>query len=156
MSLVAMSCPIFIPVMMTEQLSVQLEIQSPLEHPMIDTCVARCSVFLNFFQLCFQFCCFLALKLTIRYIQPMSTYSGGQSARPISGVPSRPVDDPRIVGIGSLDPGATVKDRTMGLGSGRPEATLPPDATSTLFVEGLPSDCTRREVSRILQWASMS
>ncbi|KAK6786183.1 hypothetical protein RDI58_014708 [Solanum bulbocastanum] len=33
---------------------------------------------------------------------------------------------------------------------GRPEATLPPDASSTLFVEDLPEDCTRREVSRIL------
>ncbi|KAF2299347.1 hypothetical protein GH714_031650 [Hevea brasiliensis] len=115
---------------MTERLSVQLEIQIPSEYPMIDTFVARCL--------------------------PMSAYSGGQSARPISGVPSRPVDDSRVVGIGRLDPGATVKDRTMGLGSGRPEAPLPPDATSTLFVEGLPSDCTRREVSRILQLASMS
>lgn len=36
--------------------------------------------------------------------------------------------------------------------AGRPEATLPPDASSTLFVEGLPADCTRREVSRILVW----
>ncbi|KAJ9174300.1 hypothetical protein P3X46_017337 [Hevea brasiliensis] len=88
-----------------------------------------------------------------RYLRgtPMSAYSGGQSARPISGVPSRPVDDSRVVGIGRLDPGATVKDRTMGLGSGRPEAPLPPDATSTLFVEGLPSDCTRREVSHIFR-----
>ncbi|XP_021669890.2 RNA-binding protein 1 isoform X3 [Hevea brasiliensis] len=88
-----------------------------------------------------------------RYLRstPMSSYSGGQSARPISGVPSRPVDDPRVVGVGSLDPGATVKDRTMGLGSGRSEAPLPPDATSTLFVEGLPSDCTRREVSHIFR-----
>ncbi|GMP70649.1 hypothetical protein CsSME_00029417 [Camellia sinensis var. sinensis] len=35
----------------------------------------------------------------------------------------------------------------MGLGDGRP---LPSDASSTLFVEGLPANCTRREVSRIL------
>ena len=27
---------------------------------------------------------------------------------------------------------------------------LPPDASSTLYVEGLPSDSTRREVARIL------
>lgn len=27
---------------------------------------------------------------------------------------------------------------------------LPPDATSTLYVEALPSDCTKREVARIL------
>lgn len=83
--------------------------------------------------------------------QPISSYGGGQSARSLSGgVPSRPVDDPRVVGVGSMDPGASVKDRTLRMGSGRPEVSLPPDATSTLFVEGLPSDCTRREVSRIL------
>lgn len=88
-----------------------------------------------------------------RYLRsaPISSYSGGQSARPMSGMPSRPVDDPRVVGIGSLDPGANVKERALGLGSGRPEASLPPDASSTLFVEGLPSDCTRREVSHIFR-----
>uniref|UniRef100_M0ZL65 Nucleic acid binding protein n=1 Tax=Solanum tuberosum TaxID=4113 RepID=M0ZL65_SOLTU len=31
----------------------------------------------------------------------------------------------------------------------RPEATLPPDASSTLFVEGLPADCTRKEFFQI-------
>ncbi|XP_037492684.1 RNA-binding protein 2 isoform X2 [Jatropha curcas] len=88
-----------------------------------------------------------------RYLRsaPISSYSGGQSARAISGMHSRTADDPRVVGIGSLDPGATVKERTLGLGSGRPEAPLPPDATSTLFVEGLPSNCTRREVSHIFR-----
>ncbi|KAF2299343.1 hypothetical protein GH714_031643 [Hevea brasiliensis] len=60
-----------------------------IEYPMIDTFVARCL--------------------------PMSAYSGGQSARPISGVPSRPVDDSRVVVYWETDPGATVKDRTMGL-----------------------------------------
>lgn len=84
----------------------------------------------------------------------MSSYSGSQSARPMSGgMPGRSVDDPRIMGIGGVDPGQTVKDRTLGFGGGRPEAPLPPDASSTLFVEGLPSDCTRREVSRILSLA---
>lgn len=29
-------------------------------------------------------------------------------------------------------------------------ALLPPDASPTLYIEGLPSDCTRREVARIL------
>ncbi|EEF46575.1 RNA-binding protein 2 isoform X2 [Ricinus communis] len=88
-----------------------------------------------------------------RYLRsaPISSYSGGQSARPISGVPNRVADDPRIMGIGGLDPGPTVKDRTLGLGSGRPETSLPPDATSTLFVEGLPSDCSRREVAHIFR-----
>ncbi|KHG03931.1 Coiled-coil domain-containing protein [Gossypium arboreum] len=79
---------------------------------------------------------------------------GSQSGRPMSGgMPGRAVDDPRMVGIGGLDPGQTIKDRTIGFGSGRPEPPLPPDASSTLFVEGLPPDCTRREVSRILSLA---
>lgn len=65
----------------------------------------------------------------------------------------RAVDDPRIVGLGSVDPGSTVKERTLGYGSGRSEVPLPPDASSTLFVEGLPPNCTRREVARILMLA---
>lgn len=80
--------------------------------------------------------------------QQMSSYSGGQSARNMSGgLPGRSVDDPRMMGI--VDPGP-VKERVLGLGSGRPEVPLPPGATSTLFVEGLPANCTRREVARIL------
>lgn len=71
-------------------------------------------------------------------------------------MPSRPVDDPRIVGIGGMDPGPSAKDRALGLGGGRPEVSLPPDASSTLFVEGLPSDCSRREVARILSLAAGS
>jgi hypothetical protein len=66
------------------------------------------------------------------------------------GISGRAVDDPRIVGIGSMDPGTNVKDRSMAFGSGRSEVPLPPDASSTLFVEGLPPNCTRREVARIL------
>ncbi|KAJ6687474.1 PROTEIN MATERNALLY EXPRESSED protein 5 [Salix koriyanagi] len=81
----------------------------------------------------------------------ISSYSGGQSARAISGVPVRPVDDPRMVSMGPMDPGTSVKDRSMRTGSGRSEVSLPPDASSTLFVEGLPSDCTRREVSHIFR-----
>lgn len=59
------------------------------------------------------------------------------------------------MGIGGVDPGATVKDRNLGFGSTRPEVPLPPDATSTLFVEGLPANCTRREVARILLVAAI-
>ncbi|KAJ6340694.1 hypothetical protein OIU77_008450 [Salix suchowensis] len=81
----------------------------------------------------------------------ISSYSGGQSARAISGVPVRPVDDPRMVSMGPMDPGTSVKDRSMRTGSGRSEVSLPLDASSTLFVEGLPSDCTRREVSHIFR-----
>ncbi|TYH98737.1 hypothetical protein ES332_A11G018400v1 [Gossypium tomentosum] len=89
-----------------------------------------------------------------RYLRStqLSSYSGSQSGRPMSGgMPGRAVDDPRMVGIGDLDPGQTIKDRTIGFGSGRPEPHLPPDASSTLFVEGLPPDCTRREVSHIFR-----
>ncbi|XP_052877257.1 nuclear speckle RNA-binding protein A-like isoform X2 [Gossypium arboreum] len=89
-----------------------------------------------------------------RYVRStqLSSYSGSQSGRPMSGgMPGRAVDDPRMVGIGGLDPGQTIKDRTIGFGSGRPEPPLPPDASSTLFVEGLPPDCTRREVSHIFR-----
>ena len=83
--------------------------------------------------------------------QQISSYSGGQSARNMSGgPPGRAVDDPRMMGIGGVDPGAPVKDRVIGMGSGQPDAPLPPGATSTLFVEGLPPNCTRREVARIL------
>ncbi|GAV82823.1 RRM_1 domain-containing protein [Cephalotus follicularis] len=87
-----------------------------------------------------------------RYLRnaPISSYAASQSARPISGgISGRPVDDSRVVGLGSLDSGPTVKDRALGYG--RPEVSLPPDATSTLFVEGLPPDCTRREVSHIFR-----
>ncbi|KAH9780227.1 hypothetical protein KPL71_008005 [Citrus sinensis] len=89
-----------------------------------------------------------------RYLRSaqISSYSGGQSARHMSGgMPSRPVDDPRIVGIGGMDPGPSAKDRALGLGGGRSEVPLPPDASSTLFVEGLPSDCSRREVAHIFR-----
>ncbi|GLT73580.1 hypothetical protein SLA2020_454270 [Shorea laevis] len=89
-----------------------------------------------------------------RYLRSaqVSSYGGGQSARSIGGgISSRAVDDPRIVGIGSMDPGTTVKDRTLGYGGGRSEVPLPPDASSTLFVEGLPANCTRREVAHIFR-----
>lgn len=89
-----------------------------------------------------------------RYLRSaqVSSYGGGQSARAMSGgMSGRAVDDPRIVGLGSVDPGSTVKDRTLGYGSGRSEVPLPPDASSTLFVEGLPPNCTRREVAHIFR-----
>ncbi|MBA0559380.1 hypothetical protein Golob_016346 [Gossypium lobatum] len=89
-----------------------------------------------------------------RYLRStqLSSYSRSQSGRPMSGgMPGRAVDDPRMVGIGGLDPGQTIKDRTTGFGSGRPEPHLPPDASSTLFVEGLPPDCTRRELTDIFR-----
>ncbi|GFY83410.1 RNA-binding (RRM/RBD/RNP motifs) family protein [Actinidia rufa] len=86
-----------------------------------------------------------------RYLRSVqiSSYGGGDSARPLGGgLSGHSVDDPRIMGIGVSDPAVTEKSRSMGLGSARPERPLPPDASSTLFVEGLPANCTRREVSR--------
>uniref|UniRef100_A0A5B7A354 RRM domain-containing protein n=1 Tax=Davidia involucrata TaxID=16924 RepID=A0A5B7A354_DAVIN len=90
-----------------------------------------------------------------RYLRSaqITSYGGGDSARHMSGglLTGRPVDDPRIMGIGASDPVLTAKGRTSGLGGGRTELPLPPDATSTLFVEGLPANCTRREVSHIFR-----
>lgn len=81
----------------------------------------------------------------------MSSF-GNESGRSLgSGLISGhlPVDDPRIVAMGASDPIVASKGRPTAVG-GRPEIPLPPDASSTLFVEGLPSNCTRREVARIL------
>jgi hypothetical protein len=44
-----------------------------------------------------------------------------------------------------------VDSRNVGNGGAGPEIPLPPDASNTLFIEGVPTDCTRREVSRILE-----
>lgn len=82
----------------------------------------------------------------------MSSYGAGDPARPLSGGLSshHSIDDPRMMGVGGIEPGMGGKGRNMGFGGGRSEMPLPPDASNTLFVEGLPSNCTRREVSRIL------
>ncbi|KAL8519543.1 hypothetical protein ACS0TY_010468 [Phlomoides rotata] len=81
-----------------------------------------------------------------RYLRSgqMSSY-GNDSGRSLSSGLSGHihVDDPRIVSMGASDPIVAAK--------GRPEIPLPPDASSTLFVEGLPANCTRREVSHIFR-----
>ncbi|CAI9768487.1 unnamed protein product [Fraxinus pennsylvanica] len=61
------------------------------------------------------------------------------------------VDDPRVTKIRASDT-LVAASWTMGMGGERPEISLPPDATNTLFVEGLPVNCTRKEVSRILSF----
>uniref|UniRef100_A0A803L2G1 RRM domain-containing protein n=1 Tax=Chenopodium quinoa TaxID=63459 RepID=A0A803L2G1_CHEQI len=48
--------------------------------------------------------------------------------------------DPRMTGIGIMDPAMSLKGRGSNLGSGRSEVSLPPDASSTLYVEGLPAN----------------
>ncbi|KAK6121808.1 hypothetical protein DH2020_044421 [Rehmannia glutinosa] len=78
-----------------------------------------------------------------RYLRSaqMSSF-GGDSGRSISsGLGGHHhVDDPRVMAMGGSDPAAAAKSRPIGLG-GRPEIPLPPDASSTLFVEGLPASC---------------
>ncbi|KAL6972144.1 hypothetical protein U1Q18_031833 [Sarracenia purpurea var. burkii] len=89
-----------------------------------------------------------------RYLRSgqIPSYGVGDSARPLSGgLSSHSIDDPRIIGIGGSDPVAAAKNRSMGLGGGRTERPLPPDASSTLFVEGMPANCTRREVAHIFR-----
>ncbi|CAK9151570.1 unnamed protein product [Ilex paraguariensis] len=89
-----------------------------------------------------------------RYLRSaqLTSYAGAESSRPMSGgLGGRPVDDPRLMSIGGLEPAVSAKTRPMGLGGGRPELPLPPDASSTLFVEGLPANCTRREVAHIFR-----
>ncbi|XP_009599059.1 RNA-binding protein 2-like isoform X2 [Nicotiana tomentosiformis] len=88
-----------------------------------------------------------------RYLRcgQISSHVASESARSInSGISGHPIEDPRVMGIGGPDPLA-LKSRNVGMVGGRPEISLPPDASSTLFVEGLPADCTRREVSHIFR-----
>ncbi|KAL3014827.1 hypothetical protein AAZX31_06G125900 [Glycine max] len=85
-----------------------------------------------------------------RYLRSaqVSSYGSGQSTRTIGGrIPNRAIDDSHVANIGGVDRGTNAKDKMPGLSSGRADHSLPPDATSTLFVEGLPSNCTRREVA---------
>ncbi|KAH0470609.1 hypothetical protein IEQ34_000332 [Dendrobium chrysotoxum] len=82
-----------------------------------------------------------------RYLQNgISSYSTAELVRPVGGgLNGRPVEDPHLPGIGGMD------NRIIGYSGGRTEAPLPPDASNTLFVEGLPANCTRREVSHIFR-----
>ncbi|KAH6760467.1 hypothetical protein C2S52_009056 [Perilla frutescens var. hirtella] len=87
-----------------------------------------------------------------RYLRTLQLPSyGGQTGRPIGGIDGvHEIDDLRVLGLVASGPTATTQSRLMGVG-GRPELSLPPDASSTLFVEGLPANCTRREVSHIFR-----
>ncbi|CAL0319533.1 unnamed protein product [Lupinus luteus] len=87
-----------------------------------------------------------------RYLRSaqVSSYGAEQSTRTHDGrTPSYSVDDSHVTSIGGgVNPG---KDNILGLGSRRADHSLPHDATNTLFVEGLPPSCTRREVSHIFR-----
>ncbi|KAI3843380.1 hypothetical protein MKX03_030481 [Papaver bracteatum] len=81
-------------------------------------------------------------------------FSGGESGRSLGGggMLGHQMDDPRMLGLRSFDPGMVPpKSRDMGLPGIKQEIPLPPDASNTLFVEGLPANCTRREVSHIFR-----
>lgn len=93
-----------------------------------------------------------------RYLRvtQMPPYGGTESARPMStGLGGRFLEDPRLMGmgLGGVDSSlaAAAKSRDAGLLGGRPEISLPPDASNTLFVEGLPANCSRREVAHIFR-----
>ncbi|CAN0892147.1 RNA-binding protein 2 [Linum grandiflorum] len=60
----------------------------------------------------------------------------------------RPTGPPNMGtnGFGGHPPGPNAMHR-----SGRDTVPLPPDASNTLYVEGLPHDCTRREVAHIFR-----
>ncbi|KAH9320945.1 hypothetical protein KI387_015584, partial [Taxus chinensis] len=88
----------------------------------------------------------------------------GSSAGYLSG---SPIVDPVLMGqrqgIASIDSGFGGKAGGLGLSYQRPDSQalreplrrpdehLPPDASNTLFVEGLPTDCTRREAAHIFR-----
>ncbi|AQK58922.1 Nuclear speckle RNA-binding protein A [Zea mays] len=70
--------------------------------------------------------------------------TAGMGAGMAAGMAGYGVDGQRMMGVVGMD------SRGMGYG-GRPEPPLPPDASSTLYIEGLPANCTRREVSHIFR-----
>lgn len=89
-----------------------------------------------------------------RYLRSsqMSSYGVGDSVRSMSGgLSERSMNDPRMMSIGGSDQSLSGKSRTIAAGGGRQEISLPPDASNTLFVEGLPANCTGREVSHIFR-----
>ncbi|KAG6391530.1 hypothetical protein SASPL_149286 [Salvia splendens] len=70
---------------------------------------------------------------------------GGQTGRPATaGLDDlHDIDDLRLMQSG---PEAAARSRLMGVG-GRPEISLPPDTSSLFFMDGLPANFTRTEVS---------
>ncbi|KAL3650576.1 hypothetical protein CASFOL_006979 [Castilleja foliolosa] len=77
--------------------------------------------------------------------------NGGETGRSMSSglLGQRPGDDQRVMAMGESDLAMAAKNRPiMG---GRLEIQLPPNASSTLYVEGLPANCSRREVSHIFR-----
>jgi len=81
-------------------------------------------------------------------------------ARGVGGLPGHSLTDPAVMGHPGGGHDLARNGRNVNYGGQLPVDTasmpgpetvpLPPDASSTLYVEGLPSDSTRREVARIL------
>lgn len=76
------------------------------------------------------------------------------------GMPGLPIADPALLGRpGAVGPDLAPNGRNVSLSRqlpldttrrGRETQSLPPDASNTLYVEGLPPDSSKREVARIL------
>ena len=87
----------------------------------------------------------------------------GLGRAPGSGLSGSALDDQvlmsRRMGIGGMDAGLVGKAQGLGFKDAqalrdplrRPEDHLPADASNTLFVEGLPTNCTRREAAHIFR-----
>ncbi|KHG04462.1 RNA-binding with multiple splicing 2 [Gossypium arboreum] len=105
-----------------------------------------------------------------RYLQSaqLSSFTSGEAStfgglgRAVGvAMPARPMADPPVMGRpASAAPDLALNGGNVSFGGqfpidpmarlGRDILPLPPDASNTLFVEGLPPDSTRREVARIL------
>lgn len=72
----------------------------------------------------------------------MPYVGASQTTRLLGGMVTYPVDNHQMMGVMGLD--------SRNMGSARTAPALHRDISNTLYVEGLPSNCTRREVSRIL------
>ncbi|XP_039065551.1 RNA-binding protein 2-like isoform X2 [Hibiscus syriacus] len=95
-----------------------------------------------------------------RYLQTRA--HGGLGRAAAGAMPAHPMADPPVMGHpGSAAPDLALNGRNVGFGGqfpidpmsrlGRDTVPLPPDASNTLFVEGLPPDSTRREVAHIFR-----
>ncbi|GMI90579.1 hypothetical protein like AT1G21320 [Hibiscus trionum] len=87
----------------------------------------------------------------------------GGSRRGVDGAMSaHPIADPPVMGrLGSAAPGLSPNGQNVSFSGqlpvdamtrpGRDTIPLPPDASNTLYVEGFPTDSTRREVAHIFR-----
>ncbi|XP_020234494.1 RNA-binding protein 2 isoform X1 [Cajanus cajan] len=90
-----------------------------------------------------------------------SAIGGVGLARGVGGLPSHSLTDPAVMGHPGGGPDLARNGRNVNYGGQLPvdaasrpgpeTVPLPPDASSTLYVEGLPSDSTRREVAHIFR-----